>query len=214
MGVAQSAHAQRCLGVIVARRGLKRGWGSLASLMAERSELTNFKLRWREGKRAPCGMIRWFDAVVDGNTVFVRDGGTGKNYLYDFTSDSWSKLPDCVYPNGSLAIVNGWLTSIGGNSEPGSYIRNELFSLKEDGGDRRWIKKFPPMPTKRRRSIALCTGTTLIVAGGEGEGYNVLSTVEVMNTGTHQWSTAADLPELTYLGSATVCGDQLYSYSY
>ena len=92
-------------------------------------------------------MIRLFDAVEDGNTVYTRD----------------------------------------------------------EGGDRIWSKKFSPMPTQRRRSIALCTGTTLIVAGGEGEGYDVLSTVEVMNTGTHQWSTAADLPELTYLGSATVC---------
>ena len=109
----------------------------------------------REGKRAPCGMIRLFDAVEDGNTVCTRD----------------------------------------------------------EGGDRIWSKKFSPMPTQRRRSIALCTGTTLIVAGGEGESYDVLSTVEMMNTGTHQWSTATDLPELTYLGSATVCWDQLYILS-
>ena len=66
------------------------------------------------------------------------------------------------------------------------------------------------MPTKRRRSIALCTGPSLIVAGGEGKDYNVVSIVEVMDTETHQWSTAADLPEMTYLGSATVCGGQLY----
>ena len=95
-------------------------------------------------------MIRWFDAVVDENTVYVRDGGTGKNYSYDFTSDSWSKLPDCVHPNGSLAIVGGWLTSIGGNSEPGSYVRNELFSLKEEGSDRRWSKKSSSHPCQPR----------------------------------------------------------------
>ena len=181
--------------------------------MAERQEPScKFQLRWREGKRAPRGMIRWIDAVVDGNTVYATHGGTTKIYSYDSTSDSWSQLPDCVHSNGSLAIINGWLTSIGGNSEPGSDALNELFSLWHtwEGSDSRWTKKFPPMPTKRRRSIAQCIGTTLIVAGGEGEMYDVVSTVEVMDTETHQWSTAADLPELTYLGSAAVCGDQLY----
>ena len=66
------------------------------------------------------------------------------------------------------------------------------------------------MPTKRRLTTALCTGTTLIVAGGGGEGPSVLSTVEVMNTENRQWSTAANLPEPMWYASATICGDQLY----
>ena len=66
------------------------------------------------------------------------------------------------------------------------------------------------MPTKRCGTTSLRTGTTLIVAGGTGEGIKVLSTVEVMDIETHQWSTAADLPQPMYLASATVCGDQFY----
>ena len=54
----------------------------------------------------------------------------------------------------------------------------------------------------------MCNGTALIVAGGQGDG-RALSTVEVMDTETHQWSTAADLPQPIYWVSATVCGDQL-----
>ena len=93
-------------------------------------EGSRFKPRWREGKRAPRGMIRWIDAVVDGNTVYVTHGGTSKIYSYDSISDSWSQLPDCaVHPNGSLAIINGWLTSIGGNLEPGSDAINELLIM-------------------------------------------------------------------------------------
>ena len=65
------------------------------------------------------------------------------------------------------------------------------------------------MPTKRCDVTSLCTGTTLIVAGGEVAGGKV-STVEVMDTKTHQWSTAADLPEPMCYASATVYGDQLY----
>ena len=128
-------------------------------------------------------------------------------YSYDITSDSWFPLPRCVHESGSVAIINGWLTTVGG----GTFVAcsNELFSLTTE---RRWTNKFPPMPTKRKRMTALCTGTVLIVAGGKGEGDRVLSTVEVMNTENHQWSTAAHLPEPLCLASAiaTVCGDQIY----
>ena len=48
----------------------------------------------------------------------------------------------------------------------------------------------------------LTTGATLIVAGGLGVN-GVLSIVEVMNTETLQWSTAADLPQPRYKSSAT-----------
>ena len=42
-----------------------------------------------------------------------------------------------------------------------------------------------------------------------GEG-GVLSTVEVMNAETLQWSTADDLPQPMYFSSATICGDCIY----
>ena len=170
-----------------------------------KKELANIKLKWRlrAGKRAPCGMYRWCDAVVNGNTVYVRDGGSVKIYSYDATTDSWSQLPDCVIPNGSITVIDGELTTVGGDRS------NELFSLT--GQNRRiWTKKYPPMPTKRRCTISLCTGARLIVAGGVGEGAVVLSTVEVMNTVNHQWFTAADLPQPMYIASATVCGDCIY----
>ena len=182
-------------------------------------ELASFKLRyqWTEKKRAPFIMYRRFDAVVDGkmNTVYISntlDDSDDKNeteiYSYDVITDIWSKLPKFTYPKASIAMINGWLTTIGGYIFP---IRsNELFSLTGKGSDRRWVKKFPPMPTKRGDTTAVCTGTILIVAGGMGVGNRKVSTVEVMDTETHQWSTAADLPQPIYDASATVCGDQVY----
>ena len=172
-------------------------------------ELASFKLRWRKGRRAPCTMERSYDAVVDGNTVYVRRGDSVEIYSFDASKDSWFKLPDCVHGCCSIAIINGWLTAVGGGRYQSTYS-NELFSLTGEGSDRRWTKKFPPMPTKRQVTSALCTGTTLIVAGGWGEDGRVLSTVELMNTENRQWSTAADLPKAMYLASATVCKDQIY----
>ena len=175
-------------------------------------ELTSFKLRWSEGKMAPCRMRRYCDAVVDGNTVYVRNGDTVMVYAYDVTSDSWSQLRNCVRESGSLTIIDGLLTTVGGYSYlfSSAYYFNDLFSLTGEGSGRRWTRIFPPMPTKRSNTSALCTGAVLIVAGGRGEGDRVLSTVEVMNTENHQWSTVASLPEPMYLTSAAVCGDQIY----
>jgi hypothetical protein len=170
-------------------------------------ELTSFKLRWRKGKRAPCEMYRYYDTAVDGNTVYVINNNTVNIYSYNITSDSWSQLPDCVHKNASIAVISGCLTTVGGGSYP--IYSNELLSLTGEGSGRRWTQQFPPMPTKRRSTTSLCIGTALIVAGGEG-GRGVTVTVEVMNTETRQWSTAADLPQPMYWASATVCGDQLY----
>ena len=169
-------------------------------------QLIGITLRWREGKRAPCKMSKNFDTVVDGNTVYIRYGESVKIYSYDVTSDSWCQLPDCVRADGSITITNGWLTTIGGYYH---CVSNELFSLTGEGSNRKWTEKFPPMPTERSDTSALCTKTSLVVAGGMGE-VGMLSTVEVMNTENHQWSTAADLPQPIYCASATVCGDQLY----
>ena len=72
------------------------------------------------------------------------------------------------------------------------------------------------MPTKRYIVSALCAGTTLIVAGGRGygHGYNykdeALKTVEVLNTETREWHTAADLPQPLSIASIALCGDLVY----
>ena len=171
-----------------------------------RKELASIKFKWIKRKKAPSGMSRLCDAVVDGNTVYIRDGGTVKICSYDATSDSWTQLPNPDYSSGdgSITVINGWLTTVGGFSS------NELFSLTGESDSRRWTKRFPPMPTKRWRTTSLCNVTTLIVAGGRGEGGVVLSTVEVMNIRNHQWSTAANLLRPICIASATICGDCIY----
>ena len=92
-------------------------------------ELASIKLRWREGKRAPCGMSRWCDAVVDGSTVYVRNRNN-KIYSYDVTSGVWSQLPDCINKKCPIVVINGWLTTVGGE------ISDELFSLTGAGSGR------------------------------------------------------------------------------
>ena len=66
------------------------------------------------------------------------------------------------------------------------------------------------MPTKHYSVAALCTGTTLIVAGGYDDNGKSLKTVEVLSTETRQWHTAPDLPEPLAESSLILCGDLVY----
>ena len=165
------------------------------------------RLNWTQGRKAPCGMSRSTDAVVDGSVAYFRPSGTEQVHAYNSSTDTWSRLPDCRTTNTTLAIVNGLLTTVGG--EVGGNNNNKLISLTGEGRDRKWTEVFPHMTTKRDRVIAVTTGRALIVAAGY-EDRGGLTTVEIMNTDTRQWSTAADLPQPMVSASATVCGDRIY----
>ena len=147
---------------------------------------------------------------MDGNTLYVVVGCPA--FYYTVSTSSWSQLPDSPSFDSSSVIINNLLTVVGGHMYGTSVITNKLFSLTAEGSGREWTEKFPPMPTKRYWTIALCTEAALIVAGGWDDKSALLGlqTVDVMNTETIQWSTAADLPQPLWFAPASVCGDQVY----
>ena len=162
------------------------------------------KLVWQvEGIRAPCEMYGLHDAITsNGAMVYIRQ--SNEVYAYNTRNQEWSRLPDCRLIDCSLVVIKNLLTTVGG------YITNKLFSLAGEDDKKIWNEQFPPMPTKRWKTTALCTEAVLIVAGGIGEGLELLTTVEVMSTGLHEWSTATSLPELLGYQSIAVCGDHVY----
>ena len=183
------------------------------SFSSKQENRVSGKLRWRLGEETPKHFHRFYYNTVatHENTVYISDNYCSRIiYAYDASrsTECWSQLPSHPNVMCSLAVINNLLTTIGGEVE--HTVTNKLFSFTD--GDECWTEKFPPMPTKRRDTAALCTGTSLIVAGGIGV-TSYLSTVEVMNTDTLQWSSAADLPHPISLwrdGSLTLCGEQLF----
>ena len=165
----------------------------------------SIKLRWRDGGRAPCKMCGEVSAV-DGSVAYFRPGGYKSVFAYNSTNNKWSELPKHPNSSFSLAMVNNLLTAIGGMTS-NDEVTNSLLSLT----DNKWTKRFPPMPTKRWLTAVVCSGRSLVVAGGStGDKKLIMSTVEVMGTETLQWSTASSLPHPLYCASATLCGDQVY----
>ena len=182
------------------RGGQRREEGKASGAAASESSI---KLRWRDGGRAPRKMVGEV-SVVDGRVAYFLPGGSKSVFAYNSTNNKWSELPKCPNSGSSLAMVNSLLTAIGG--ETSNYeLTNSLLTLTDNK-----TKRFPPMPTKRRLTVVVCSGRSLVVAGGVGKGGKELSTVEVMDTETLQWSTASSLPHPLYHASATLCGDQVY----
>ena len=158
-------------------------------------------LNWRDGGKAPF-VMRGGAVVVDGGVAYFMHR-EGQTCSYNSTNKKWNELPKYPYQEGSLAVINGQLTGIGG-SDDGWTGTNKLLTLRES-----WLDVFPPMPTKRCRTTAATSNEHLIVAGGDS-GLRNINTMEVMDTKTLVWSTAASLPHPYSWASATICGDHLY----
>ena len=161
------------------------------------------ELRWRGGGRAPCKMSGKV-APVDGGVAYFSPR-EHVMIAYNSARNKWSELPKCPNDGFSPAMINGLLTAIGGMKSILEFT-NSLVSLT----GKKWTVRFPAMPTKRRWTSAVCSGRSLIVAGGLGEGHERLRVVEVMDTETLQWSTASSLPRSLCGELAAICGDQVY----
>ena len=192
---------------------LRQATDTSSSIEEQRASI---KLTWREGDRgnAPQGMCESYRLAVGGNALWIRIKLTNKIFSYRFSTSSWSQLPDSPTECCPFVIIYNLLTVVGGGyfDRDNYTLTNQLFSFTVKGSGRRWTEEFPPMPTKRRGSTALCSGTAVIVAGGQGnfDAQIQLNVVEVFNTETLQWSTAAALSRPLQYAPASVCGDQIY----
>ena len=174
-----------------------------------------YKLRlcWKTCNAAPCRMYRG-SATVYGNMAYFNSAPEKHVHSYNSDTEEWFTLPECPRYYFTLTVVNGYVTAVGGSEfiwGVREKLTNSLLSAIEvEGGRKNWEEIFLPMPTKRKLTAAVCSGKTLVVAGGVGEEYATLTTVEVMDTDTLQWSTASSLPYPLSDATATACGDRVY----
>ena len=168
------------------------------------------KLMWRPGGPVPHKMDSGSAvAMVHGNKAYFSCAF--HIYVYSCTAaeNKWTKLQvqPCKYIFFGLAVVKDQLTTIGGYRQFVFY--NSLFSLLGN----EWEEVLPPMPTSRVLPAVVTTPTHLVVAGGQAKVLfsGLLSTVEVLNTETLQWSTASNLPEAVYINrQLIVCNGYFY----
>ena len=165
----------------------------------------DMKLAWRKGKPAPKAMYRFCHATVDNTKIYFNADGDRSIYCYSANIGSWTRLPDCPNECSSFVVINNMLSTVGGLLI--NNYTNNVYSLKK----RTWIEDFPPMPTKRSSSTAVCIRSVLIVAGGFTDQLSDAECpVEVMNVESRQWSTAANIACQLACASGVIFGDWLY----
>ncbi len=121
-------------------------------------------MRWTPSTPAPFVDLNrsWGSATAQGSEVYVRK--IQEMYAYSSQTEIWTNLPDCPHTDCSLAVVNGLLTAVGGIDSQA--LTSMLMSLIGEGDKRKWSEHFPPMPTERKYPAVVCSGRSLVVAGG------------------------------------------------
>ena len=167
-------------------------------------------MRWQKASKAPQKMIRG-SAASDSNVAYFNYyESTIVHSAYDSNTQEWHQLP--AIPNTcfefTLVVVHHILTIVGGRIS--GVATDSLLSLMGEGRDRKWLPNLPAMPTKRFDTAAMCSGHSLIVAGGlDDHNYNTLATVEVLDTDTRQWSIASSLTHPFSCATISICGERL-----
>ena len=151
-------------------------------------------------------------AVVSGNVAYFNSGGTVV-HAYHVDEDKWTNLPDCTQNCFGLAVINSLLTAVGGKKSPSDEPTNTHTSLCEG----KWVELLPPMSTNRVWPAVVTTDNKnyVIVAGGKMDyGRTELTTVEVLNCSSLQWTSVCDLPKPLFFIVVTICDDRIYCFDF
>ena len=164
-------------------------------------------MKWQKESKAPERMYRG-SAASDSKIAYFNGWRSTKVHSYDSDTQKWRQLPNTPHTYTALVVVQHILTMVGGYVS--GKVTNSLLSLMGEGGAMKWLPHYPAMPTARRYTAAVCSGHSLIVAGGRGDGGNRLATVEVLDIDTKQWSTACSLPHPFTDATISICRERLY----
>ena len=147
--------------------------------------------------------------------IATEEVGSHQVQVYSLGEGKWSTLPEAPNYNAPVAIVNGYVTLIGGRLTKDDTITNILSSWIEE--EARWVKRVPPFPTVRLASGVCYHDNLLLVAGGiveaeENKPAKLVNTVDVYNISTKDWSTpkALKLPKALRSHHVVVFEENIY----
>ena len=126
-------------------------------------------------------------SIVMGGSVLVAACNSHYVLRYKTRSNQWSVLPSCPVEGFGLGHLSGKLVTVGGVDGSGATV-NDVYTYVQE--TQQWEKSIPPMPTPRQWPTVVTYNSSIAVCGGCG-GDRV---VEVFNSETAQWHTAAPLP--------------------
>ena len=192
--------------------------GRLDRIQLPSNPSANITLNWREvgsSSKPRFNMIRGAAVVDEATNIAYFMNTNGEICSYNPTTNTWNDLPTCPLFGSSLAVVNDLVTAVGGEEKTSNKPTTTLVSLETKDGEKTWKeqRQYHPIPSPRSFAAVVCTRNSLIVAGGKkgrqyGQTYE--NTVEIMDTESGLWCSAARLPYPYSRMSMTVCRDRIY----
>ena len=145
-------------------------------------------------------------AVEVGGKVYigggVPEGGSHYKVLeYTIQGGQWREIDTPVVHFG-MAVVNDQLIIVGGRKRDGA-TTDQVWVLESDS--KTWTQPFPAMPTARYWLSAVGYERWVLVVGGRWKWC-----VEVLDTVSKKWYTAASLPSNAERPALAVIQDTLY----
>ena len=93
----------------------------------------------------PLCIVTWHTSIQHQKNMYIHS--------YNSDTEEWSTLPDCPRYYFTLAVVNGYMTAVGGSEfiwGVREKLTNTLLSVIEvEGGRKNWAEIFPSMPTNQ-----------------------------------------------------------------
>ena len=183
-----------------------KGLGALPQKTAMQQKAIQ-DMRWQKASNAPEKVYRG-SAASDVDVVYFNSNGSTSIHSYDSDARVRHRLPRTPHTHFTLVVIEHLLTIVGGQLRSGE-ATDSLLSFMGEGRDKKWQTNLPAIPTKRYWAAVVCSGHSLIVAGGRDD-RNTLATVEVLDTDARQWSLASSLTHPFHLATLSICGEMLY----
>ena len=156
-------------------------------------------------KTAPRKMTR--GSATNDQFAYFTPRGYKSVYSYQWSTKKWEELPSSPYHNSGLVVIDGELTSVGGNDGSRFTRTNKLFTLRQG----QWAEHYPPMNTACSFPAVVCTsdGDYIVVIGGNVDD-DWIATVELFHVRSRRWYELTNLPQALSRPSATICDDQIH----
>ena len=155
----------------------------------------NLTLTFAPTHSAPFG-VNSAKAVLLGSNVVVGGGHADvdnqQQVMFYHKNKGWGMLGKYSHSLFAMAVIQGrLLVLVGGYDVVMDSYSNRIVQWDHQG--KYWHPIYTPMPTARSDAAAVGYKHYLVVAGGSN-GVQNLTTVEVLDTQTVQWTTVAPLP--------------------
>ena len=176
-----------------------------------------YQLTWEKCADLPSPLYSASVALHD-NKVYAMAGDTPDYdtyeyvYVYDINSNHWDRLPPPGQYAGTLEMMNGKLSVIGGRDNTTNKITNKVTTYNNN----RWSSYYPNLIKPRNLPTAVTHLDYVIVAGGKLDDDTYSNDIELLNykQSSHWVIARMKLPEPMRRPSLTISNDLLYIVGY